>query len=161
MKKSSVEIARNIEIVMRVFRHAKSLAEKEKNIPVLLQKLDKVNPEFKSVAVEAAAMIYALDDISNGIELKSWKEFISETGGNHTSQVHAGLGWAFAQKKIFPSTVLHALDPLMTIRVADGFGYYEGIFRQQESIHNKIVPHNIDPVFHQGYNQGLGRAIYY
>jgi len=161
MKKSSSEVARNIESIMRVFRHAKSIAENEKNIPVLLRKLDDVILEFRSVALEAVAMTYALDDIDTGIELNSWKEFISETATTHSPQVHAGLGWAFAQKKIFPSSVLCTLNPLMTIKVADGYGYYEGIFRQNESIHNKKVPQNIDPVFHPGYNQGLGRALYY
>jgi hypothetical protein len=161
MKKSSMEITRNIESIMRIFRHAKFIAESEKNIPVLLQKLDEVILEFRSVAHEAAAMTCALVDIDSSNELNLWKAFISETANQHASQVHAGLGWAFAQKNIFPSSIVHTLNPLMTIKVADGYGYYEGIFRQNESIYNKKVPQNIDSVFHPGYNQGLGRALYY
>jgi hypothetical protein len=146
---------------MAIFKQAQDISQSEKDAAILSQKLDQAENEFRSVAYEAASMTIALHDFENGDELHGWKEFKNIAGKKHAAQVHAGLGWAIAQKKISPFTILESLDPIMQFRVADGCGYYDGMFRQRAALSGREIAPGFSGKFIHGYDQGIGRALYY
>lgn len=154
------DAALRMEIIMQVFRDAQNISAREKDLQKLAHELDALSDEYRSVAYEAAAMNAALRDFEKGDELVQWRQFTSAIGQPHLAQVHAGLGWALAQSKADSKHVLESLHPIMRFRTADGCGYCDGLFRQRASMIAKIFPAEFEPVL-QGYDQGIGRMVYY
>jgi len=155
------DIADRIKTIREVFLLGQKKAEACKNFSALATMLDECGLEFRSVAYEGASMALALGCIDNGDDLTPWYEFKNGIAFKHSSQVHAGLGWALAQRRISPSEILLSVSPLMKFRILDGWGYYDGIFRQRAAILSRILPEEITGMDQYGYDQGIGRAIYY
>ena len=155
------DIAQRMEIIMRIFSEAQTYCEKERVFINLALKLDETENEFRSVAYEAASMSIALDELEKDLSLSRWLEYKNGIGRKHASQVHAGLGWALAKRKISPAAILEKIDPLLQLKVIDGYGYYEGIFRHRSSVISKIIPAEIGAPLLPGFDQGIGRALYY
>ncbi len=155
------DIALRMEIIMKIFSDAQSVYEGETDFNALALKLDETDNEYRSVAYEAASMTIALSELEGEHPLNRWHEFKNGVGRKHSSQVHSGLGWAIAKRKMLPARLLEKIDPLLQLKVIDGYGYYEGIFRQRASILGKSIPAEIATSLLPGYDQGIGRALYY
>ncbi|MEO8085228.1 MAG: DUF1702 family protein [Bacteroidota bacterium] len=153
------DVAQRMETVMRIFIETQSVSEND--FYALALKLDETENEYRSVAYESASMTIALSELEKNDSLDRWHEFKNGIGRKHASQVHAGLGWAIAKKKMPLDGLLEKIDPLLQLKVIDGYGYYEGIFRQRFSIVGKNIPDEIAVPLLPGYDQGLGRALYY
>ncbi|MCX6198220.1 MAG: DUF1702 family protein [Bacteroidetes bacterium] len=123
--------------------------------------LESTDIEFRSIAYESASMSIALEDLKQGEQLTNWFQFLNEVASAHATQVHVGLGWAFAQQLKNPIAYLTKLNPMMRYRVLDGYGYYEGIFRRRRSIINHLKLQVDDAVASAALDQGLGRSIWY
>ena len=123
--------------------------------------LESADIEFRSIAYESASMSIALDDLKQGEQLTNWLQFLNEAAPAHDTQVHVGLGWAFAQTLKNPIAYLPELNPMMRYRVLDGYGYYEGIFRRRRSIINHLKLQVEDTVASGALDQGIGRSIWY
>lgn len=123
--------------------------------------LESTGIEFRSIAYESASMSIALDDLRQGNQITNWLQFLNEAASVHATQVHVGLGWAFAQALKNPMDYLAELNPMMRYRVLDGYGYYEGIFRRRRSIINHLKLEIADAVASSALDQGLGRSIWY
>lgn len=154
------EVAARMTKIMRIFIQGQSLAENGSELELIDKQLNEIENEYRSVAYEAASMAIAMNDFESGDNLKRWYDFSKKYGGKHSPQIHAGLGWAIAQKGISLTDILINIEPLMRCRVADGCGYYEGIFRQQSALKNKIIPDAYSK-YTLGYDQGIGRSVYY
>lgn len=117
--------------------------------------------ELISVAFEGCSMAIALKSIKNRDSLIDWHLFVSTKGKNFLSQMHVGLGWALAELKLPVEQYLISIDPKWQLRVLDGFGYYCGLFRRREAIRSMLFPSEIPNTSFSGYNQGIGRVLYY
>jgi enediyne biosynthesis protein E3 len=155
------DVALRMENIMQIFRHANAVAGTISALQDLAMELDKTDNEFRSVAYEGASMTIVLRSLEKDGTLDGWKEFKNGIGKKHNAQVHAGLGWALAQKKIPPGQFVSSVEPFMLFRVADGYGYYDGIFRSRTSVVSKIIPSGISSGLAASYDQGIGRALYY
>jgi len=105
-----------------------------------------------------------------------WNSFMN-VSENHAAQMYIGLGWAVAQeKKTAPfyspeggnsGDASSQIPPsggggaLMQFRLWDGCGYYDGLFRQRQTIKNQIRHDYIPAAAYQMYDQGLGRSLWY
>ncbi|MEO8583973.1 MAG: DUF1702 family protein [Flavitalea sp.] len=155
------EIGLRMDKIRKIFQDITAIFPLMENLKSLTEKLENTENEFRSVAYEAAAMALAVKDISKGFALKEWREFMEGPGAKHTTQIHVGLGWALAQQRVEVLPIIKTLDPVMRFRVLDGYGYYDGIFRQRKTITNRIVPDEMDANLLPGYDQGLGRSMWY
>lgn len=158
---SSSKIAARMEKIREIFQHAMSIATAKGDLKLLAAELENTENEFRSIAYEGAAMALALKDFSNGHTLNRWRLFMEGPGAKHSAQVHAGLGWAIAQQRISALPIIETLDPLMRFRMLDGCGYYDGIFRQRQTIGNQIIPPDLESRLLTGYDQGVGRSLWY
>jgi hypothetical protein len=122
---------------------------------------DSYDVEFRSIAYEAMSMCIALEDFKTEQQLSKWFDFLTASGTSHATQIHVGLGWAFAQNETDFSSILPKLDPMLRYRVLDGYGYYEGIFRRRKSVLNQDKPEFADATASAAYDQGLGRSLWY
>ncbi len=154
------EISFRIEKIKTIFQTATDISTAEKNLDTLIDHLETTDSEFRSIAYEGASMAIAQLDIEKNNTLSVWHTF-NERAGAHAAQTHAGLGWAIAQQNRSALPFLETLSPLLRFRVLDGYGYYEGIFRQRQSIKNQRSPEAFDSKMLQAYDQGIGRSLWY
>lgn len=158
---STSEISIKMATIRTLFEQGKSFVGDIIDIVKLSEQLENVDAEFRSVGYEGASMALALADLSKGDELDKWNLFLKHNATAHETQIYVGLGWALAQQNKYTTPLLKSFSPLMQIRLMDGCGYYDGVFRQRQSIISKKVPEGITANNLFGYYQGIGRSIWY
>ncbi|MCB9205183.1 MAG: DUF1702 family protein [Flavobacteriales bacterium] len=150
-----MSIAENIETVVATFQKGRALGEQELDLDELIGELNMFEPRYRSVAFEGASMGVAL---ANSME--TWKVYTEKTS-KHATQVHIGLGWAIAEGQLNLDSTLSEIEPEMQVKVLDGFGYWNGLFQRRATIRTQQIPENITPEYQAGFDQGVGRAIWY
>ena len=154
------DISARMDTIRNIFQKAQDGATDQQNDQTLIASIEQLEARFRSVAYEGAAMMRAIDDIENEDTLTRWTNFRDQLP-HHAVQVHIGLGWALSQKKQTDISVLDIIAPLMRARVLDGYGYCDGTFRQRLSIRTQKIPDHITDEMLHGYDQGLGRSLWY
>lgn len=145
-------IAQRVEQIVAIFKAAREVAEHEGRSPFLSEHLANADEYYRSVAFEGAAMGLALRDISQ------WKDVLTHEGATHAVQVHIGLGWALAeQQRPLPENPIWP-DP---DSVADGYGYYHGLFRRRLTIRTQGMPDGLTDAQLPAFDRGLGRSMWY
>ncbi|MCX6296394.1 MAG: DUF1702 family protein [Bacteroidetes bacterium] len=154
-------ISKKMEKIKTLFQESSDFAFATDDLKRILSQINNSENEFRSVAFEATAMVFAEKDILDNKSLNRWKQFLLEEAGAHSSQVHVGLGWAFAKHTIDIQFYIGTVEPFMISSVLDGIGYYDGIFKQRQSINSKKISDKIDLAQLRHYDQGIGRSIWY
>lgn len=150
-----MSVAENIETIVKTFQRGRKLTEQELGLDELIAELNKFDSRYRSVAFEGASMGVGL---SNSIEI--WKAYLNATE-KHKTQVHIGLGWAIAEQQLNPKETLNHIEPDFRIKVFDGYGYWFGLFRKRLTIRTQQIPSEITTEIQPGFDQGVGRAIWY
>jgi hypothetical protein len=157
-----VSIAENIETVVATFQKGRALSEQELGFDELISELNKFEPRYRSVAFEGASMGLALANF-----IDTWKVYAQKTA-KHATQVHIGLGWAMAEQlpkspegELELRETLSQIEPDLRVKVLDGFGYWNALFQRRATIRTQQVPESITPEYQAGFDQGVGRAIWY
>jgi hypothetical protein len=150
-----MSIAENIETVVSTFQKGRKLSEQELGLDELISELSKFESRYRSVAFEGASMGVALAN-----SLETWKAYAAKTT-KHKTQVHIGLGWAIAERQLNLASSLSEIESEMQVKVLDGFGYWNGLFQRRATIRTQQIPENITPEYQSGFDQGVGRAIWY
>jgi hypothetical protein len=158
----NTDLPKKIEQIISTFQSAQAITENT-GYEDLFEKLSSFEPEFRSVAFEAASMSilssYLKSNSSN--QLEQWKNFYSTHQSIHKSTLLTGFGWALAVHERNPADFFDQFDPLVAMRILDGYGYYHGLMRSRRSIHNLEIPEYITKDLLFVFDQGLGRALWY
>ena len=149
-----------MENIKSIFQDAKNISEKENDIKELNNYLENTNSEFRAVAYEGASMALALKDFSDAITMKRWNALLG-ISQNYTGNIHIGFGWAIAEAKPKDLSFINAIQAMNQFRVWDGCGYYDGIFRQRNTIKNQTRQGYITEINFKAYDEGIGRSLWY
>lgn len=153
--------AQKMEVIRDVFQAAKVFYAQEERLERIVTYCESAEKEFRSIAYEAASMGIALKDFEKDNSLQRWKVFADDLAKPHAAQVYAGLGWAVAQQILPLETIINDFPSLLRYRVADGCGYYDGTFRNRQTVRMKAVPTYITGKALAVYFQGVGRSLWY
>ena len=153
--------AQKMEFIREVFQAAKNFCSMERDLQKIVAFCEHAQSEFTSIAYEAASMQIASRDFAENNSLQNWKHFADELAKPHAAQIYAGLGWAVAQEVLESDQIIESLSPLLRYRVLDGCGYYDGTFRNRQTVRLKAVPTYISEKALPAYYQGLGRSLWY
>jgi hypothetical protein len=156
----SLAIASNMENIKTIFQRSQIDAHKCSNTSELLAILGKTEKKILPVAYEGAAMTMALKDFSSGESISNWKTFL-EASKPFACQIYIGMGWAVGQEKKTDLPFMDELNRNMQFRVWDGCGYFDGIFRQRQTIKGQNRLEHIEEKNYQAYDEGLGRSLWY
>lgn len=154
-------VSGKMEYIQKVFLNVQDYMQKNHELEELIAFLDAEPPEFRSVAYESASMEIGLQELSCGKELNNWKKFYKRSAKAHTFHMDIGLGWAFAKTEISPTPYMEFLHPVMSWMVFDGMGYYFGLFKGRKTVKNQFTPAGIKEQDSHGFDQGLGRRLWY
>jgi hypothetical protein len=156
-----------MENIKIIFEDAKNYATGCDDLEALIKHIENTGSEFRSVAYEGAAMSLALKDFSRkeplripNNELTLWNSLL-KISRHHEGQVYTGLGWAVAQAKPDDLSFMNTINNKMEFRVWDGCGYYDGIFRQRQTIKNQTRQEYISENNFKPYDEGVGRSMWY
>ncbi len=147
--------------IQNLFLQVQTYMQRNPALPDVEAYLQAEAPEFRSVAYESASMELALRDFSNGVPLTTWKQLYGGSGKTHSFHMDIGLGWALAKTGKAPATVLSAPDAPTRWMVFDGMGYFYGLFKGRKTVRHHIVPEGIEGTDLHGFDQGLGRRLWY
>jgi hypothetical protein len=151
----------NTEKIKAVFLETQLFYAKHDDIPALIEYLEHTEKEFSSIAYESASMAIALKSFGADTFPKEWLLFANGPAIAHLAQVYVGLGWAIAKSGSPFSTTVKKLDPRFYFRIVDGCGYYDGSFKQRQTVINKQLPVYLPTEALSMYYQGIGRSIWY
>jgi hypothetical protein len=155
------EVLQRIERIKSVFLDTQSFYATHGNTDALTAYLENSEAPFRSIAYESASMAIALKDIENDEDLNDWLLFANGPALAHQAQVYVGLGWAIAKLNLPFLTAVKKIEPDLYQRVADGCGYYDGSFRQRQTVINQQLPVYIPEAVLPMYYQGVGRSLWY
>lgn len=151
----------NMALIQQLFQSSAITASEtadDATLTALLEQNDKI---FISITYEASAMERALLDFNaNDFALPHWRAFLQHAP-EHSTQIHIGLGWAIAKRRIALEQVEAAIEPQQLPRVLDGTGYCEGTFKQRIAVKDMKTPDWLSDNLRRGYDQGLGRSLWY
>ncbi len=151
----------NTEKIQTVFLNTQLFYATHEGMPALVEYLEKTEPEFSSIAYESASMAIAIKDFESDTFPAGWLAFANGPALQHKAQVYVGLGWAIAKLNLPFLETLKELDTHPYFRIADGCGYYDGSFRQRQTVLSQQLPINISVEALPMYDQGVGRSIWY
>lgn len=158
MNYSSVQ--KNIVNIQQAFNEGKNLAT-VLNIETLSEKLEDHKNFFSSAKFEGAAYQIALTCCENSDCSFTQCRLFFKQNPSHQIQIAIGFGWATAEYNITDFQKNFNFLPIdCQQKMADGFGYYEGIFRKRKCFVQKIKPKIADE-FLPFYFSGLGRSLWY
>jgi hypothetical protein len=153
-------VVQKIETIKSIFLSTQQFYEVN-NPTVLLEYLESIKPEFRSIGYESASMAIALNDFDKSKELDIWLLFALGPALTHKAQVHVGLGWAIAKLNLPFLTAVEQIEKKLYYRVADGCGYYDGFFRNRHAVINQEFPDYMPIETKEFYYQGIGRSLWY
>lgn len=155
------EVSKKMEYIQKVFLAVQDDIRDKTELEDLIAFLDTEPSEFRSVAYESASMIIGIRDLSKGTQLDEWTKFYLCGGKEHSFHLDIGLGWAYARNVTTPDPKLNYIHTLMRWMIFDGMGYYNALFRRRKTIKSQIVPDGIVGEDLKGYDQGVGRRLWY
>lgn len=132
----------------------------DNRLPVLIPRLEAVEPEVRGFAYEGAGMGLAALDI-----MAPWKnrvqEFVEGPAAPHLYPIYVGVGLALARLHRSPERFFPRLDPLLCWVVVDGYGFHEGFFAWKRTVVKKVVPSHFSSYALRLFDQGLGRCLWF
>jgi hypothetical protein len=151
----------NMALIQQLFQASTMTASETADDATLITLLEQNDKTFISIAYEASAMERALLDFNaNDFALLHWQAFLKHAP-EHSTQIHIGLGWAIAKRRIALEHVEAAIESHQIPRVLDGTGYCEGTFKQRIAVKDMKTPEWLNDNLRRGYDQGLGRSLWY
>jgi hypothetical protein len=150
-----------MDYIQKLFLGVGSSIQSRSSLNEIITVLETEPPEYRSVAYESASFEIALDDLKPNQHLGVWKEFRQLGAQQHTFHIDIGLGWAFDKTGVDPNLYTHTMQPVVKWMVFDGVGYYSALFKGRSTLKNKEVPGFIEGDDLRGFDQGIGRRLWY
>ncbi|HQW93203.1 MAG TPA: DUF1702 family protein [Ferruginibacter sp.] len=155
------DVIQKIESIQSVFLETQLFYATHNDINGLVSYMEHIPVDFRSIAFESASMAIAIKDLERGGELTDWVKYVSGPAQEHQAQVYVGLGWAIAKLKLPFLPVVEKIENDYHFRVADGCGYYDGSFRQRQTVLSLQLPAYLPQAALCMYDQGVGRSLWY
>lgn len=155
------EVSENLEKIKCIFFSTQLFYATNGSMKLLLEYLEEIPATYRSIGYESASMAIALKGFEKDNDTTEWQIFANGPARAHQAQLYIGLGWAIAKLNLPFLSIVEKLNPLLHFRVADGCGYYDGSFRQRQSVMNRQLPVYLPNAVLPLYDQGLGRSLLY
>ncbi|MBK8494275.1 MAG: DUF1702 family protein [Chitinophagaceae bacterium] len=155
------DVIQKIESIQSVFLETQLFYATHNDIIGLISYMEKFPVDFRSIAYESASMAIAINDLEQKGKLINWLHYVNGPAKLHKAQVYVGLGWAIAKLKLPFLPIVEKIETAYYFRVADGCGYYDGSFRQRQTVLGLQLPAYLPQAALHMYDQGVGRSLWY
>lgn len=157
-----MSVGQNISEIERLFMEISHSFKKDLSIAELIEKLDAVEPKFRSIGYESASYVLGDFDLQDKNDLKNWSKLYASADENHRFHMIIGLGWSFAKSGNSTLPVKDwEYDHVFRSMVLDGMGYYHALYRPRKTLLNQQYPEWLLSEDLKAFDQGIGRRIWY
>ena len=125
----------------------------------LVGQLDTIEPALRGFAYEGAGM-----GVMTRKSLAPWSAIVDDflrLADRHIYMVHIGMGWAMAVLPFYTTRSLRRMHPLYRWLAADGWGFHNGYFHPQRTLHHHRRPRRLTGYALRAYDQGVGRVAWF
>ncbi len=126
---------------------------------LLIGQLEGLSDNCRGFAYEGAGMGLAIIDYSRNKGLVA--KFLKGEGANYPELIHVGVGCATSLLKKDLEQKMMEADPMQRWWIPDGFGFYSGIYKWEESVEQHMIPNQIKGYAMRGFDRGLGRRMWF
>ncbi len=126
---------------------------------LLIGQLEGLNDNCRGFAYEGAGMGLAIIDYSRDKGMV--KKFLRGEGANYPELIHVGLGCATAALKKDLWGKLAEIEPMQRWWIPDGYGFFTGIYKWEDTVEELIVPRQIEGYALRAFDRGLGRRMWF
>ncbi|NEZ63615.1 DUF1702 family protein [Leptolyngbyaceae cyanobacterium CCMR0082] len=126
---------------------------------LLIGQLDGFNDNCRGFAYEGAGMGLAIIDLSRNKGLIP--KFLKAEGANYSELIHIGIGCAIAVLKKELEPKLKEIEPMQRWWLPDGFGFFTGIYKWEETVDEQLIPSQIKGHSLRAFDRGLGRRMWF
>jgi hypothetical protein len=151
-----------LEEIGRTFLAGYRTAIADRQPQRLAARLDRHDPVLRGFAFEGAAMAVALLDALLPWRPALFAAFVDGPANSHVYMAHVGAGWALARlPAVAHGRIMRQLDPLLHWLAYDGWGFHQGYFAGAAGFHRQQAPRRLTGYARRGFDQGLGRALWF
>jgi enediyne biosynthesis protein E3 len=155
-------VAKNMEYIQDMFLTVEQLVPVYDRPQGLISFLESEPEKYRSIAYESASMAIAFFALQRkSKDISDWKKFFESTKGLHVFHTDIGLGWAFGRADVKPQPYWTGMSTVSQCMIYDGIGYFNGLFKRRKTIDAQQLPHDMTPAEQLGFDQGLGRRLWY
>ena len=126
---------------------------------LLIAQLEGLNDNCRGFAYEGAGMGLAIIDYSRNKGLVD--KFLQGEGADYPELIHVGVGCATAALKKDLQAKLVATEPMQRWWIPDGYGFFTGIYKWEDTVEQLIVPPQIKGYALRAFDRGLGRRMWF
>lgn len=155
---TQTKVAEKMAYIQELFLKVSNYSLELNDLDKLVALLDMEPEEFRSIGYESASMVIAAKDLKEKNNLINWTSFYNLKGELHPFHMQIGLGWAIAKAEAQLQSNMSHLNSSM---IYDGMGYYYGLFKRKRTVDYHQVGEGIKGHALSGFDQGLGRRIWY
>lgn len=157
----SAKVSDNMHQVQKLFLEVQEFMFQPHSLEEIISFLDAQPLIFRSVGYESASFMMGMKDLEAGNEMENLMALYKTSLLQHSFHMDIGLGWAFAKSGTLPGIFFPNRKPVMREMVFDGIGYYHGLFKGRRTVREPLVPEGIAGTDLWGFDQGLGRRLWY
>lgn len=158
---SEQSLSSKMQVVRGIFESTRQQALEQNGVVQLFDLLKAIQPEFRTVAYEAASMGLYQRDLKKRDGQALWQEFLEQAADAYVPDIYTGLGCAMTQEDLLIYPLIDLFDLPMHYRILDGYGFCKGLFRTRQTLQQQSVPEGISGLHLGYYDQGLGRGLWY
>lgn len=131
-----------------------------RDLDELADQLDTVAPELRGIAYEGAGMGLMIRDT---LAPRAWRldAFLNDRGSGYRCLIYIGAGLVLPRLPVHPLRFVNRQDPLLRWLVMDGYGFFDAFFNWAAAINAHRVPAAVTGYARNGYDQGLGRSLWF
>ena len=157
----SNDVKTNMGQIQSTFLGVQEFMQQDHTLEDLTTHLDSLPSRFRSVAYESASMQLGLRELTASSDLYLWNQFYKQSRDTHSFHIEIGLGWAQAKTSVIPDIEMWTRKSISRTMICDGIGYYFSLFKGRSAILNQQIPKFIVHEDHDGFDQGVGRRLWY
>lgn len=159
------EVQDKLESVIRIFIEGYNNSISLKDTELVRALENKYEDHDLGFAFEGIGLYLGFHDLIFPARHSRLYRFTKEIAPNHDYIISVGAGFALARVpwalKVLDK-YLKKLDPLLAWCLLDGLGFHQGIFKHKKFIERcSPIPQRLNPAFHQLFDAGLGRSIWW
>ncbi|MDZ8187171.1 MAG: DUF1702 family protein [Nostoc sp. ChiSLP02] len=161
IQKSDAGVQQRLSKIGSTVLQGYHVAIASEDLKAIAPKINEIDAELQGFAYEGVGMALAQRDLLAPSSENRMATLVAGDGAAYHNWVYVGLGLMLARAGLPIKPHLNKLNFERSCLAIDGYGYYQGMFRWQDSLDNQAIPEQIPGYACSVFDQGLGRSIWF
>jgi hypothetical protein len=128
---------------------------------LLIDRLERVDPETRGFAFEGAGSVLALLDAIIPGRRDRLRSFVTDPRNPFKYMIYTGAGLMLVLLPKRLDWITSRLEPLVEHLPPEGFGFFTGLFKWRSRLYARKTPQHLVGRHRRAFHQGLGRSLWF